>query len=187
LNSTEQWTFYPESSDGPSATSSPSATRNIMTLPFNWLTVLKWAGAAAAVVAVIGVPVWYMNSRIDAAYEQGVQVGKADCMARHAELAAQAAEEAAKTINEEGQKAKALEEKNAKLQTKFTGLEKRLNEALSKSPPPVGCIVSIDATRVLADAAEGDFSSEGASVPGQLDPTVPGESTFPGERKFNNS
>jgi hypothetical protein len=157
-----------------------------MVMP-NWLTVLKWVGVVAAVVAVVGVPVWYINNKIDNAYERGKEVGYSECAAAAAKAATDAAIEAGKTIQEESTKAQELEEKNAKLQKNVTALQTKLADAVGKTPLPVGCVVNADATRLLGAAAAGNFDLSGASVPGQLDPKVPLDSTIRGEVGIKSS
>lgn len=153
----------------------------------NWLTVVKWIGAAAAIVAVIGVPVWYLNSRIDAAYAKGVEVGKAECESAHAAAAVESQLEANETIQKEADRANTLEDKNAKLQTKVTKLEQKLNAELSKTPIPTGCVISRDAASLLRNAASGDFSLDRATIPGQLNPEVPHSTPGAGEGGIRSS
>ncbi len=150
----------------------PNGMGIIITVSSLWITVLKWVGVAAAIVALIGVPIWYINHRIDLAFQQGVLVGTEQCEQRHTAAAGAQIVEAQLTMNQERERADALEHTKAELQKNLTNTQVKLNEALNKTTLPVGCIVNSAATSLLRAAAGGDFSLSRTPVPGQLDPKV---------------
>lgn len=159
----------------------------MLPIPLNYLTILKWVGLAAAVVALVGIPVWYVNHKIDAAFEKGKSVGMAECQMAVAEALAEEATRAGKIILEEQLKAQELGEKNAKLQTKVTKLQGEVAKALGATPLPVGCVANSAATSLLRSASEGDFGADGAALPDNIDPKVPPPTSVPGEGGIKSS
>lgn len=126
-------------------------------MPSLWLTILKWVGLAAAVVALIGVPVVYMDHKVKAAYEQGVEAGKEAELARINELMQKQEEYNTRMTKDEFDMAKQRNEQNAQLQRKVGSLQKKLEAALSKESD---CPLGDESSRLLRSAAAGVFSPE---------------------------
>lgn len=145
----------------------------------SWIKVLQWVGVAAAIVALIGVPVVYHNHQVSQAYEQGKVVGRAECeknVVAQKEIQLKRQQE---IMLEESQKAQALQEKLQKTEIAASKLEQKLNVELSKNSQVVGCLLPRNATDLLRDAAEGDFDSIKAdALSGDQPLEMPGRSSL---------
>lgn len=150
-------------------------------MPTNYLTILKWVGLVALIVAVIGLPILYIQRVESQAFERGKTVGATECEQRHAVQAQLDAEAAKQTILDEAKKAQAAKAEATQLGVKANKLQKALDEALKNSQIPAGCVVPEYPTSLLRDAATGNFSHLGDAVSGQRRGEMPSSPAISGQ------
>lgn len=126
-------------------------------MPSKYILILKWVGLVALIIAVIGVPIWYVNRVETQAFERGKVVGQTQCQQAAAAEAIASAEASQQTIIGEARKVEAAQAKARLKDEQNKKLQGKLDEALKLQNIPTSCVLSESATSLLRSAAEGDF------------------------------
>jgi hypothetical protein len=148
-----------------------------------YVKIAVWLALAAAAVAILGTPVWYVNKELDAAFKRGVKAGEDACEARYVEALRTELADLDKRLLQEAENALAAQTRATQNEIKFRKTQKALDEALSKMPDVVACVASESVTDILRDAAKGDFeTSLDEALPSIFDERVPDDPTLPGGR-----
>lgn len=124
-----------------------------------YLTIAKWVAVVAAALAVIGVPIWYVDKVKGEAYKAGWQAAKAECEQDIAAAQNHVLSESMRIVESEAEKARKLATDLAIQRKAAKTLKDKLDVALSKQPEATGCKLNDDVTDLLRFAANGDFSA----------------------------
>lgn len=153
----------------------------------NWLTVIKWLGAIALAIGIIGTPIVYFNHKVAQAFEQGVVVGKAECEKAQVARVAIELKRKDEIMFVESQKAQTLQAKNEKLTKDSLTLQQRLNDELVKTPEVAGCVFNEHATDLLRSGSRGDFTAVNNAISSDPDGKVPGDAPILREKADHTS
>lgn len=140
-----------------------------------WFTILRWIILVALAATVIGVPLVYINHRIDAAHETGIMEGRSACVAEYAKQAIKQADEAEVRLKLEADRASTAEQQAQTQAAKAADSERKLRDLLKAGP---SCPLPKPAVDILRDATHGIFShpSERDTISEPGDQRVPSRS-----------
>ncbi len=150
----------------------------------NYLTLLKWLGLVALALALIAAPVVYHNRTVEASYQRGVTVGKAEEQSKYALELVQAGEDQAQILSDESRRAADLATKLDAQRNYSKSLREQLKAQNEKNPPAVDCITSPAVTNLLRDAANGTTQAQRDAISGSLAGQMPGQPLVPEQRNI---
>lgn len=140
-----------------------------------WFTILRWLILGALAAAVVGVPMVYLNHRVDLAYKTGMFDGRAEITDQYAKEAIKQAEVAQARLKLEADRASSAEQQAQTQAAKAADSERKLRDLLKAGP---SCPLPKPAVDILRDATHGIFShpSERDTVSSPGDKRVPARS-----------
>lgn len=138
----------------------------------DWFKILKWLALVALAIAIVAVPVVYINHAVSSAKAEGYTQGYATKQHEVDLIIQKQQADREDTANREAAQALERQKDRAKYNTNVFNLQKKLEDALKNNPAPVGCLLNDNATSVLRSAAEGQFDGESPIVSGRPAPEM---------------